>query len=187
MRRNSLPILMLAAWPLWAQETPTEREAAHEVLHKMATLEKSLDVPGTVTRLTAPNPAREQVVARAKELMDKELLALADDITRNPEVGFVEKRSVQKLKAYLEQHGFDVKMGSGGLETAFVARYKGNNGPPESGRDRRVRRIARNYAGLSRRSTQRAGTGRDRRSGCHRRMAGAHQIAGEHHRVRYPG
>jgi amidohydrolase len=133
MRRNSLPILILAAWPLWAQETPTEREAAHEVLHKMATLEKSLDVPGTVTRLTAPNPAREQVVARAKELMDKELLALADDITRNPEVGFVEKRSVQKLKAYLEQHGFDVKMGSGGLETAFVARYKGNNGPPNLG------------------------------------------------------
>jgi metal-dependent amidase/aminoacylase/carboxypeptidase family protein len=126
-------ILMLAAGTLAAQETPTEREAAHEVLHKMASLEKSLAIPAIVTRLTSANPARDQVVARAKELMDKELLALADDITRNPEIGFVEKRSVQKLKDYLEQHGFDVKAGAGGLDTAFVARYKGNNGPPNLG------------------------------------------------------
>ncbi len=133
MRSISAFVLILAAWPLLAQETPTEREAAYDVLHKMAALEKSLDIPATVTRLTAANPARDQVVARAKELMDKELLALADDITKNPEIGFVEKRSVQKLKAYLERHGFDVKMGAGGLETAFVARYKGNNGPPNLG------------------------------------------------------
>jgi amidohydrolase len=65
--------------------------------------------------------------------MDKELLALSDDITKHPEVGFVEKRSVQKLKEYLEQHGFDVKMDAGGLETAFVARYKNNNGAPHLG------------------------------------------------------
>jgi hypothetical protein len=140
-------ILMLAAGTLAAQETPTEREAAHEVLHKMASLEKSLDIPAIVTRLTSANPARDQVVARAKELMDKELLALADDITRNPEIGFVEKRSVQKLKDYLEQHGFDVKAGAGGLDTAFVARYKGNNGPPNLGVI--VEYDARNHAGLS--------------------------------------
>ena len=53
--------------------------------------------------------------------------------TKHPEVGFVEKRSVQKLKEYLEQHGFDVKMDAGGLETAFVARYKNNNGAPHLG------------------------------------------------------
>jgi amidohydrolase len=130
---RSLSVLILATLPLVAQETPTEREAARDVLHKMTALEKSLDIPVMVARLTAANPAREQVVARAKELMDKELLALADDFTKNPEIGFVEKRSVQKLKGYLEQHGFDVKVGAGGLETAFVARYKGNNGPPNLG------------------------------------------------------
>jgi amidohydrolase len=129
--RNICFLILIA--PLLAQETPTEREAAREVLRKMATLERSLDIPGTVARLTAANPAREQVVARAKELMDKELLALSDDITRHPEVGFVEKRSVQKLKEYLEQHGFDVKEDAGGLETAFVARYKNNNGAPHLG------------------------------------------------------
>ena len=131
MMRTIYFLMMIA--PILAQETPTEREAAREVLHKMATLEKSLDIPGTVARLTAANPAREQVVARAKELMDKELLVLADDITKHPEVGFVEKRSVQKLKEYLEQHGFDVKVDAGGLETAFVARYKNNNGAPHLG------------------------------------------------------
>ena len=110
---RTIYFLILVA-PLLAQETPTEREAAREVLRKMDALEKSLDIPGTVARLTAGNPAREQVVTRAKELMDKELLALSDDITRHPEVGFVEKRSVQKLKEYLEQHGFDVKMDAGG-------------------------------------------------------------------------
>ena len=30
----------------FAQETPTERDAAHDVLRKMADLEKSLDIPG---------------------------------------------------------------------------------------------------------------------------------------------
>jgi amidohydrolase len=104
-----------------AQETPTEREAARDVLKKMAALEQSLDVPGWVTRLTASNAERDRVVARAKELMDKELLALADDIATHPEVGFQEKRSVQKLADYLTPHDFDVKIGVAGLETAFVA------------------------------------------------------------------
>ncbi len=129
--RIAVFILIVSTLP--AQETPTEREAAREVLHKMASLEKSLDVPAMVTRLTAANAARDQVVARARELMDKELLALADDITRNPEIGFVEKRSVQKLSAYLQQHNFDVKVGAGGLDTAFAARFKGNNGAPNLG------------------------------------------------------
>ena len=133
IRKPLLCVFIAAAWPVAAQETPTEREAAREVLRKMSALEKSLDVPAMVARLTAANPAREQVVARARELMDKELLALADDITRHPEIGFVEKRSVQKLTEYLRQHDFDVKIGVPGLDTAFVARYKGNNGPPNLG------------------------------------------------------
>jgi amidohydrolase len=106
-----------------AQETPTEREAARDVLKKMAALEQSLDVPGWVTRLTAANAERDRVVARAKELMDRELLALADDIATHPEIGFQEKRSVQKLTDYLKQHDFDVKVGVAGLETAFVATW----------------------------------------------------------------
>lgn len=123
----------LLASPALAQETPTEREAARDVLKKMGDLETSLDVPGLVAKLIGPNPARDRVTARAKELMENELLALADDLTRNPEIGFVEKRSVGKLADYLKAHGFDVTIGMPGLETAFVAKYKGNNGAPNLG------------------------------------------------------
>ncbi|HUC73902.1 MAG TPA: peptidase dimerization domain-containing protein [Vicinamibacterales bacterium] len=115
------------------QETPTERDAARDVLRKMSMLEQSLDVPGWVSRLTRPSATRDQVVARAKELMDTELLALADDIATHPEIGFQEKRSVQKLTDYLKRHDFDLQVGVAGLETAFVAKYTRNNGSPHLG------------------------------------------------------
>ena len=133
MRRLSPLLALLLALPLAAQETPTERDAAREVLKKMAALEQSLDVPGLVAKLTAANPARDAVTARARELMDKELLALGDDITKHPEHGFVEYESVKKLTAYLTAHGFDVEMGVGSLKTAFVARYRKHNGTPTLG------------------------------------------------------
>jgi amidohydrolase len=117
----------------FAQETATEREAARDVVRKMSDLEKSLDVPTIVERLTASNPARDQVAARAKELMDKELLAMSDDITRHPEIGFEEYKSIEKLTDYLKLHGFEVTMGVANLKTAFVARYKGNRGAPNLG------------------------------------------------------
>src|SRR5450755_218825 len=126
-------ILSLAAAPLLAQETPTEREAAKDVLRKMAALEQSLDVPGWVTRLTAANPARDQIAARARELMDTEFLALSDDITRHPEIGFEEQRSVKLLTQSLEKHGFGVTLGVANLKTALVAKYKSNNGAPYLG------------------------------------------------------
>src|SRR5437763_12166265 len=132
--RRTLPLLaLLLRAPLGAQETPTERDAARDVLKKMATLEQSLDVPGLVSRLTAADDARDRVVARAKELMDKELLAIADDIATHPEIGFEEKRSVQKLVDYLRQHDFTVETGTAGLSTAFVAKFRQNNGGPVLG------------------------------------------------------
>jgi len=123
-------VLPLAAF---AQDSQTEKEAARDVLKKMAALEQSLDVPGLVARLTAPNADRDQIVARVKELMDKELLAMADDIATHPEIGFEEKRSVSKLTDYLRQHNFSVETGSGGLSTAFVAKFRQNNGSPTLG------------------------------------------------------
>ncbi len=118
---------------LFAQETPTERAAAGDVVVKMSELEKSIDVPTIVERLSASNIARDQVAARAKELMDKELIAMGDDITRHPEIGFQETRSIGKLTDYLKAHGFEVTMGVGGLPTAFIARYQGNRGVPNLG------------------------------------------------------
>ena len=130
---HMLVLLTAFAMSSRAQETAAQRAAAPGVLEKMATLQESLDVPALVARLTVPNSARDQVVARAKELMDRELLALSDDLTRHPEIGFQERRSVQKLTEYLERSDFEIQVGVAGLETAFVARYRRNNGPPNLG------------------------------------------------------
>src|SRR5579864_2546225 len=129
---RAVALVMLSSSAL-AQETATERDAGRGVLEKMDVLERSLDVPNVVSRLTGPNDARDRVVARAKELMDTELLAMADDIARHPEIGFEEKRAVQKLTDYLKQHDFDVQIGVGGLPTAFVAKYKRSSGAPTLG------------------------------------------------------
>ena len=113
-----------------AQETPTERNAAADVVRRMNELEASLQLPAMVTRLSAPDKRRDAVMARAKALMDSELLAMADDITKHPEVGWHETRSVKILTDYLTAHGFTVEMGVAGFPTAFIARYtKGTPGP----------------------------------------------------------
>ncbi len=90
--RRRLAVLLLAlvtpAVALIAQDTPTEKAAAKDVVRQMEDAQQKLAVPALVAKLTGPNAARDAVAARAKELMDKELLAMADDITRHPEVGF---------------------------------------------------------------------------------------------------
>lgn len=125
--RRLHPLLLAAALastttPLLAQDTPTERAVARDVLQKMATLERTVDVAGWVTRLSAPDATRDRIAARAKALMDSEMLAMGDDITRHPEIGFKEDRSVKILTDWLRAHDFDVTMNSGGFSTAFVAR-----------------------------------------------------------------
>src|SRR2546427_10625301 len=108
----SLPVIVvaLAVAPLAAQETPTEKTAAADVIRRMNELERSLALPQLVARLMGARDARrDAVVARARELMDRELLAMADDITRHPETGWKEERSVKILTDYLTAHGFDVE------------------------------------------------------------------------------
>src|SRR2546422_2153300 len=123
-------VAMLTAVPAAAQETPTERSAAADVIRRMNELEHSLALPQLIARLTARDARRDAVVARARALMDQELLAMADDITRHPEVGHKEEGSVKILTDYLRAHDFDVETGVAGLETGLVGRYKkGTPGP----------------------------------------------------------
>ncbi len=136
MRRliaTSALLCLAVPFTAFAQDTDTEKAAARDVLRKMADLEHSLDIPGLVTKLTGANAERDAVVARAKELMDKELLAMADDIATHPEIGFEEKRSVAKLTDYLRQHNFSIETNIANLPTAFVAKFRGNNGAPNMG------------------------------------------------------
>jgi amidohydrolase len=107
-----------------AQDTPTERAAAKDVIAKLSTLENSLDIKALVAQLTAPNAERDKVVARAKQLMDTEMLALGDQITRDPEIGFKEERAVHILTERLKHYGFEPEIGMADLRTAFIAKYK---------------------------------------------------------------
>ena len=132
--RRAIALLLAVSTSLLAQETPTERESAREVVHTLDSLEASLNLSALVSKLTGPNPARDQVAARAKELMDTELLALSDDITRHPEIGFEEHHAVQVLTDYLKKHDFAVQMGTpASLPTAFTARYTKTSGSPTLG------------------------------------------------------
>ncbi len=120
---RSAPILPLivAARVATAQETPTERTAAADIIRRMNELERSLPLPQLVARLTgARDSRRDAVVVRAKELMDRELLAMADDITRHAETGWKEERSVKILTDYLKAHDFAVEPGVAGFKTAFA-------------------------------------------------------------------
>src|SRR5690349_12384400 len=102
-------VLLVAGRDATAQETPTEKTAAADVIRRMDELERSLALRPLVARLTVARDARrDAVIARARELMDRELLAMADDITRHPETGWKEERSVKILTDYLTAHGFDV-------------------------------------------------------------------------------
>lgn len=113
-----------------AQETDTEREAARDVVAQIQQLEQSLNTSAMVTKLTAPDSARDKVVERVNSLMQTELLPMADWITQHPEIGFTETQAVAKLTAYLQAHDFEVTTGVAGLPTAFVAKYtRGTPGP----------------------------------------------------------
>src|SRR5213082_66045 len=113
-----------------AQETPTEREAARDVLKQIGALSQSLGVQTMVTKLSAPDKGRDEVIARVKQLMHSELLPMSDWITEHPEIGFQETQAVRKLTAYLEAHDFELTMPVAGLSTAFTAKYKrGTPGP----------------------------------------------------------
>lgn len=125
--------LLLSAGLSRAQETPTEKLAAREVLKKMAVLEQSLQIDQLVRETTAPSAERERVVSRARELMQTEMLPLGDSLTRDPEIGFKETRAVRTLMQVLQRHGFECEAGIAGLPTAFVGKYKRKSTAAASG------------------------------------------------------
>lgn len=54
--------------------------------------------------------------------------ALSHSLWEEPELGYLEYRSVEKLTAHLEANGFKVEKGIAGIPTAFVASF-GSGGP----------------------------------------------------------
>ncbi|MFM9012602.1 MAG: peptidase dimerization domain-containing protein [Gemmatimonadota bacterium] len=131
MRVLLLPLVVLALGSAGAQETPTQRAAATEVLARLEALQTRIDAAALARRLTTARSAtRDAVVERARALWEGELQAMSDDITRHPEIGFEERRSVGILVDWLRAHDFEVTVGVADLPTAFRATYrKGTPGP----------------------------------------------------------
>lgn len=125
--------LLLAAVPLAAQTTPTEREAAADILKQIDALQAKIAPTAQAKRLVAAGGAdRDRILARVEQLWSSQFRALSDHIGRNPEVGFKEFKSVDTLTKVLRAAGFTVQTGQGGLETAFVGNWDspaGTNGP----------------------------------------------------------
>jgi amidohydrolase len=63
-------------------------------------------------------------------LIWKEAWNVAREIGDHPEIGYQEFYAVEVLTRFLRRHGFDVEYSVAGLETAFVARYKGSKPGP---------------------------------------------------------
>lgn len=72
-------------------------------------------------------------VFEAVERQRAVLTAMADGIFDDPELGFQEFRAQKKLTDYLRGCGFDVELGTGGVETAFRAEFKNGEGGPRIG------------------------------------------------------
>jgi amidohydrolase len=74
--------------------------------------------------------AWDACIRAAVEELTPQLLATSHDIHANPELAFREHRASARLSDELEQGGFTVERGAGGLPTAFRASYSGGEPGP---------------------------------------------------------
>src|SRR5687767_5466490 len=72
-----------------------------------------------------PDPLGEAVAAIVSDALE-----LSHRVHATPEIAFEERRAAAWTAELLERHGFDVTAPVGGLETAFVARWKGDRPGP---------------------------------------------------------
>jgi len=73
-------------------------------------------------------PGYIQHVTQAVDALHQELVDISLDIHAHPELNYQEYHAAQVLADALEQHGFQVERGVGGVETAFRAIMPGGNG-----------------------------------------------------------
>lgn len=81
-----------------------------------------------VTATEATRTERQDRVLRAIEAAKNATRKTADFIYANPETAMKEVKSSAALADLMEEFGFEVERGAGGVETAFVAR-RGSGGP----------------------------------------------------------
>jgi len=72
--------------------------------------------------------ANKQKALEKIEQLRPDFLSIAQTLFENPELGFEEYNSSRLLAEYMAGHGFEIRWGQGGLETAFTA-AKGSGRP----------------------------------------------------------
>lgn len=72
-------------------------------------------------------------VFQSVEAQHPVLCAMADDIFDHPELGFQEFHAQKLITDYLTSCGYEVELGTGGVETAFRAVYQNGQGGPRIG------------------------------------------------------
>ena len=72
----------------------------------------------------------DPAVAGAAAAILPEALDLSHRVHANPEIAFEEVQASRWTAELLERHGFEVTAPAGGLETAFVARWRGDRPGP---------------------------------------------------------
>lgn len=72
--------------------------------------------------------AAKRDVQAALERLKPDLLTVSRFLHANPEVAYEERKAAELMSGILEEHGFQVARGAGGLPTAYVGRA--GSGPP---------------------------------------------------------
>lgn len=75
----------------------------------------------------------KEILNKNVDAQEKNLLSMADYIFDHPELGYKEELASKTLTQYLEDNGFAVTKGVGGLPTAFKAVWKNGEGGPNFG------------------------------------------------------
>jgi amidohydrolase len=126
-RGGVVGLLLLSGLPpasAMGQSTPTEREAAGDILKQIDALQTKIAPTEQARKLVGAGGAeRDRIFARVETLWTTRFRSLSDHIGRNPEVGFREFKAVDTLTRVLRAAGFRVETGQAGLETAFVGTW----------------------------------------------------------------
>jgi amidohydrolase len=75
------------------------------------------------------NQQKERAITTI-DALQAELITLSHNIHANPEVSLTEYKAVEFIAQLLRNQGFEVQVGLGGLDTAFVASKQGNKPGP---------------------------------------------------------
>ncbi len=73
----------------------------------------------------------KEQIQQEVNVIAEELKALTKKLYEHPEVALEEHKACEWISAYLEEKGFEVERGAGGVETAFYAKIPGCDGSPK--------------------------------------------------------